>query len=112
MEQNRKINTEVRKLKLEIDVPYVYYEALISNPILGDTVIMDKIKKNVLNTLHKSYHNPRVLPDAIRKYLEAKHGIPVMPDKKEPQVEKAAYDEVEESMQEAEESGLDKNSLA
>lgn len=98
MEENRKINTEVRKLKIEIEIPYVYYEALIGNPIFSDTEIMNKIKKNVLNTLHKSYHNPRVLPDAIRKYLEAKYGVPVMPDKKESQVEKVVYDEVEESM--------------
>ena len=75
---SNKINTETRKVKLEIEIPYVYYEALIANPSMKDNLILQKINKSVYDTLSKAYHNSRILPTAVKQYLEDKYGKPVM----------------------------------
>lgn len=78
MIMENKINTETRKLKLEIEIPYVYYEALIANPSMKNNLILQKINKSAFDTLTKAYNNPRVLPAAVKQYLEDKYGTPVM----------------------------------
>lgn len=76
MEQNKYINTETRKIKLEIEIPFVYHEALLNNPMMDKTAIMEKAEKAASDAIAKAYNNPRVLPDAVKKYLEAKYGVP------------------------------------
>lgn len=75
---DNKINTETRKLKLEIEIPYIYYEALIANPSMKNNLILQKINKSAFDTLTKAYNNPRVLPAAVKQYLEDKYGKPVI----------------------------------
>lgn len=79
---SNKINTETRKLKLEIEIPYIYYEALIANPSLEEDMMMQKVKKSVFDTLSKAYHNPRILPAPVKKYLEDKYGKPIFTEEK------------------------------
>ncbi len=67
---------ETRKFKIEIEIPCVYYEALIANPSLESSIIIQEINASAIRTLDRIYNNKKVLPTALRKYLEARYGIP------------------------------------
>lgn len=94
---DNKINTETRKLKLEIEIPYVYYEALIANPSMKNNLILQKINKAAFDTLTKAYNNPRVLPAAVKQYLEDKYGTPVMPSIKQEKAQVVSGKQKEEA---------------
>lgn len=60
------------KLKIKIDPKD------LANPSMKDNLILQKINKSVYDTLSKAYHNSRILPTAVKQYLEDKYGKPVM----------------------------------
>ena len=64
------------KIKIEVEIPKVYYEGLFANPSVDMDLVMEKIEQAVLDSLSKSYKNQRILPAAVRTYLEAKYGDP------------------------------------
>lgn len=67
------------KIKIEVEIPKVYYEGLFANPSVDMDLVMEKIEQAVLDSLSKSYKNQRILPAAVRTYLEAKYGDPNAP---------------------------------
>lgn len=70
-------NIETKKVKFEIEIPVVYYEALLNNPdAIDPDEIMEKIKKAANEALAKTYNNTRIIPAVMKKYLESKHGKP------------------------------------
>ena len=77
MEQNKKVNTEQRRVKIEIEIPMIYHEALFNNPMIDDDKLQQRIRTELVNVIGRMYHNRRILPDAVRRYFEAKYGIPV-----------------------------------
>lgn len=105
MEQ--KVCTEFRKYKVDVDIPFVLYEALLNNPTLGEEMVKERIEKAVYDALHKTYSNPKILPASVRKYLEAKHGVPVM-DKKD-KIKEQAAEEMQEEPDPAETSPAEDN---
>lgn len=82
MEQNKKTTAESRKFRVEIDIPYVYHEALVNNPLVGEDKMREKAQKVVLELFSKMYNNPRVVAAPLKKYLEAKLGVPDIGEKK------------------------------
>lgn len=100
MEQNKKTPAESRKFKVEIDIPYVYHEALVNNPLIGEEKMREKTQEVVLELFSKMYNNPRVVAEPLRRYLEAKLGAPATGKKKRKQTEETPADEQEEPMQE------------
>lgn len=87
MEQNKKTPVEMRKFKVEIDIPYVYYEALVNNPLVGEEMMRDKAQKVVTELFSKMYNNPRVVAEPLKRYLEAKLGAPNTGRKRRKQTE-------------------------
>lgn len=71
-----KKNVSGNKIKIEVEIPKVYYEGLFANPSVDMDLVMEKIEQAVLDSLSKSYKNQRILPAAVRTYLEAKYGDP------------------------------------
>lgn len=67
------------KIKIEVEIPKVYYEGLFANPSVDKDIVLEKIEQAVLDSLSKSYKNQRILPAAVRTYLEAKYGEPNTP---------------------------------
>ena len=74
-----KKNVSGNKIKIEVEIPKVYYEGLFANPSVDMDLVMEKIEQAVLDSLSKSYKNQRILPAAVRTYLEAKYGDPNAP---------------------------------
>ena len=101
MEQNKKTPAETRKFKIEVDIPYVYHEALVNNPLVGEDMIREKAQKAVLELFTRMYNNPRVVAEPLKRYLEAKLGAPDIGKKKKgKQTEEVAAAEEEEPLQE------------
>lgn len=80
-----KKNVSGNKIKIEVEIPKVYYEGLFANPSVDMDLVMEKIEQAVLDSLSKSYKNQRILPAAVRTYLEAKYGDPNAPQEMEAQ---------------------------
>lgn len=80
-----KKSTSGNKIKIEVEIPKVYYEGLFANPSVDIALVMEKIEQAVLDALSKSYKNQRILPAAVRTYLEAKYGEPNAPQEMDKQ---------------------------
>lgn len=80
-----KKNVSGNKIKIEVEIPKVYYEGLFANPSVDMDLVMEKIEQAVLDSLSKSYKNQRILPAAVRTYLEAKYGDPNAPQEMDAQ---------------------------
>ena len=100
MEQNKKTPAESRKFRVEIDIPYLYHEALVNNPLVGEEMMRDKAQKAVMELFTRMYNNPRVVAEPLKRYLEAKLGAPTASKKKRKQTEETPADEQEEPLQE------------
>ena len=84
------------KIKIEVKIPKVYYEGLFANPSVDKDLVMEKIEQAVLDSLSKSYKNQRILPAAVRTYLEAKYGEPNTPQEVNEQAVQIVNGESEE----------------
>lgn len=97
-----KKNTSGNKIKIEVEIPKVYYEGLFANPSVDTDLVMEKIDQAILDALSKSYKNQRILPAAVRTYLEAKYGVPNAPQ----EIDKQTVQVVNEDEESPEEDNI------